>query len=204
MLEELKQIGILIDKNTQCDIVGEDIKLGNMDQMSKEQLEAFCEPLEVLLVALSENDGRMERLIEECPCALAVFGEEEPEILNEKYDGTFVRVAPCRREKVLEGFAMLMQQTLAEGFEEFGEVEDIISRFTGFSLCEIGDVSEDSSLLLWLGSGILSDSEEKQHFLKKAEEYAALAEESGMEFYCSHSPVGKTSAVLLEAVEKAV
>ena len=81
-------------------------------------------------------------------------------------------------------FAMLAQQTLEEGFDVFGQLEDIIIRFTNFTHEE---PCEDNSLLLWLGSDILEASQQQQEFLNRAQQLSQEAEEQGIEFFCSHS-----------------
>ncbi len=182
MMEALKQVGILYGQKTASPITEENIKTAFFDQMTWEEVEEFCQPLEILLVTGVKQEA--SRLIEECPCALLWFGETAPEILPEKYDAGFVKTNVDNQENVVRAFAMLAQETLQEGFDVFGEVEDIISRFTNFTNDE---VNESHRLLLWLGCGIGIDSSEQEEFLKRAEYFSNTANENGQEFFCSYS-----------------
>lgn len=203
MLDALKQVGILLGDGKHAEIKGENVKIGYLSQMNKAQLEEFCQPLEILLVLGAEQE---DSLVENCPCALLWFAEKKPAVLEEKYDAAFVKTAPQTEEAVLKAFAMLAQETLSEGFDVFGEVESIVSRFTDFTLV---DSAEDDTrkyrLLLWLGSGIGVDSEEQDRFLQISQQLSKEAQRKRTEFFCSYSLArGKEAPALLlfTAVEK--
>ncbi len=201
MLEELKQVGILLGQGGLAPIEDSNIKTGFIRQMSREQIADFCQSLEVLLVAGAEPQD--EFLIEEVPCALVWFALEQPEMLPEKYDACFVRTGQGNQQRLLHTFAYLMQSTfgqgnqqrllhtfaylmqstLEQGFEEFGQVEDLISRFTEFS---DNQPDEESCLLLWLGTNLVPASAEEDAFCQKAQQLSEQAEEQGLEFYCAY------------------
>lgn len=199
MLEELKQVGILLGQEGFAPIEDSNIKTGFLRQMSREQIADFCQPLEVLLVAGAEPQD--EFLIEEAPCALVWFAVEQPELLPEKYDACFVKTAPGE-QRLLRAFAYLMQSTLEQGFEEFGQVEDLISRFTGFSADQ---PDEEACLLLWLGTHLVPASAEEEAFCQKAQQLSEQAEKQGLEFYCAYHTAeapGQEDCLLLHAKEK--
>lgn len=201
MFDQLKQIGILFGNDSDCKVTGENIKSADYSSMSKEQLEEFCQSLEILLVVgVKEN---VDQLVEECPCMLLWFGQDAPEILGEKYDAAFVKTAQEEQAAVVRAFALLAQQTLEEGFDVFGQLEDIIIRFTNFTTQE---PREEHSLLLWLGCDVAEGSAEQEEFLKKAQQLSEQAEESGIEFFCSHSlavpQAGVQPSMMLFAAEE--
>ena len=200
MLEELKQVGILLGREELAPIEGSNCKTGFLRRMSREQIADFCQPLEVLLVAGAEPQD--EALIEEVPCELVWFASEQPELLPEKYDACFVKANPQEQPRLLRLFACLMESTLEQGFEEFGQVEDLISRFTEFSADQPDD---DSCLLLWLGANLVPASAEEEAFCKKAQQLSEEAEEQGLEFYCAYhtaETAGQEDCLLLHAKEK--
>lgn len=182
MIDQLKQVGILYGEGKDCQMTGENIKSADYSKMSKEEVEEFCQSLEILLAVGIE--GEIDSLIEECPCMLLWFAQSAPEILPEKYDAAFVKTSQKDEQDVVRLFAMLAQQTLEEGFDVFGQLEDIIIRFTNFTHEE---PCEECSLLLWLGSDILEASQQQQEFLGRAQQLSQEAEEQGIEFFCSHS-----------------
>ena len=200
MLEELKQVGIVLGQGGLAPIEDSNIKTGFIRQMSREQIADFCQSLEVLLVAGAEPQD--EFLIEEVPCALVWFALEQPEMLPEKYDACFVRTGQGNQQRLLHTFAYLMQSTLEQGFEEFGQVEDLISRFTEFS---DNQPDEESCLLLWLGTNLVPASAEEDAFCQKAQQLSEQAEEQGLEFYCAYHTAessGQEDCLLLHAKEK--
>ena len=99
MLEELKQVGILLGREELAPIEGSNCKTGFLRRMSREQIADFCYLLEVLLVAGAEPQD--EALIEEVPCALVWFASEQPELLPEKYDACFVKANPQEQPRLL-------------------------------------------------------------------------------------------------------
>lgn len=81
MIDQLKQVGILYGEGKNCQITGENIKSADYSKMSKEEVEEFCQSLEILLAVGIE--GKIDFLIEECPCMLLWFAQSAPEILPE-------------------------------------------------------------------------------------------------------------------------
>ena len=96
MIDQLKQVGILYGEGKNCQITGENIKSADYSKMSKEEVEEFCQSLEILLAVGIE--GEIDSLIEECPCMLLWFAQSAPEILPESPD-----ILGKNPQKILDG-----------------------------------------------------------------------------------------------------
>lgn len=116
-----------MEKERDFQITGENIKSADYSKMSKEEVEEFCQSLEILLAVGIE--GKIDSLIEEPMYAPVVCSGVYRRFLPEKYDAAFVKTSQKDEQDVVRLFAMLAQQTLEEGFDVFGQLEDIIIRF---------------------------------------------------------------------------
>lgn len=202
MLEDLKQIGVLTEKESGQIVESENVK-GSFteDVLDENALEDFAGMLELLLSVVPETTQQQNQLIEECPCGLVLFGDEQPEYLSEKYDGCFVQADASLKYELMKLFSLTAQKALDEGFDEYGQLEDMMTRFTQFRLCTEENISAQDKLFLVLASGIHTE-EDKQEFLDQSEKLSHIAQEQQAEFYTSFCEEGEKSIQWMVAQEK--
>ena len=203
MLDSLKEIGIIVNGEADPQLESEDIKLMSWDSVADmESLEEFWGCLELVLAEQPEADMQ-DKLIEECPCGLILFGQEDqPELLSEKYDGCFVKAPEGDIPSLMQHLSLMAQEALSKGFEEYGQIEDYITRFTGFHSCEKDVPEENDRLLILSGTGIEPGGPEEDDFLEQSKQAYLLSQEKDMEFYSAYSLEGTYGTLLLGAKEK--
>ena len=204
MLDSLKEIGIIVNGEVDSKLENEDIKLISWESVKDiESLEEFWGCLELVLAELPEEAELQNKLIEECPCGLILFGQgEQPELLSEKYDGCFVKASEGDVPFLMQQLSLMAQEALSKGFDEYGQIEDYITRFTGFHPCDKNIPEEDDRLLMLSGTGIEPGSPEEDAFLEQSKEAYLLAQEKDMEFYSAYSAEGRLGILLWGAKEK--